>query len=162
MAFTLRSAAFQEGAPIPHRYTGTGEDVSPPLEWFGEPAETRSFALIVEDPDAPRGVWTHWVQWNIRATVHDLPEGAKPWTEGDSGRNDFGHLGYNGPMPPVGRGVHRYFFRLYALDATVLMLGDSTRRQDLLAALKDHLIAEAALMGTFERSREAPGGTVRE
>src|SRR5262245_19949204 len=149
----LSSTAFEDGRPIPTKYTGDGPDVSPPLAWTDPPAGTRSFALVCDDPDAPRGTWTHWVAFNLPASARSLGEGTpRDATLPDGtvqGKNDFGKLGYGGPAPPPGK-PHRYFFKLYALDAS-LGLGPGATREQLLGALKGHTLAEAQLMGTYGR-----------
>ena len=123
------------------------------LTWVDHPPQTRSFALIVDDPDAPVGTWVHWVIWNIPATTHLLPENvprsARLQSGALQGRNDFGKTGYNGPCPPPGK-THRYFFRLYALDANLTLQPGATR-QELDAAMKGHIIAKAEHMGTYRR-----------
>lgn len=154
MTMKITSRAFSEGAPIPRQYTGDGADVSPPLQWTDVPEGTRCFALVCDDPDAPSGTWVHWVLYDLPAQSRDLPEGVPRQKDLASGArqglNDFGKVGYGGPAPPRGRGAHRYFFRLYALDAaTGLQAG--ARKQDLLKAIKGHVLAEAQLMGTYER-----------
>ncbi len=146
----LRSV-FGYGERIPVKYTCDGEDVSPPLEW--EPLKgVKSYALIVEDPDAPMGTFTHWVLYDIPGDVRSLPEGVPKEGEtryGKQGLNDFGRIGYGGPCPPPGK-PHRYFFKLYALD-TVLNLKPGLKRGEVLAAIKGHVIAQAELMGTYGR-----------
>lgn len=155
----LSSTAFAPGAPIPPRYTGEGADVSPPLAWDGVPDGVKSFALICDDPDAVRvagRVWDHWLIWNIPGSARSLPENVAKKEEPDNvpgarqGLNSWPRLGYNGPLPPPGTGVHRYRFRLYALD-TMLDLPARARRADLERALKGHILAEAELVGTYER-----------
>jgi Raf kinase inhibitor-like YbhB/YbcL family protein len=153
MALELTSSAFQEGQPIPRQYTGDGKDLSPALKWTEPPAATKSFALICDDPDAPRKTWVHWVLFNIPAETRELNEGV-PTQEtlaggARQGKNDFGKLGYGGPAPPRGK-PHRYFFRLYALD-TVLDLAAGASKADLVKAMEGHLLGEAALMGTYSR-----------
>jgi Raf kinase inhibitor-like YbhB/YbcL family protein len=148
MSFALSIKAFRNGDFIPARYTCDGSDVNPPIEWSGEPETTKSFALIVDDPDAPRGVWNHWLLWDIPANVHSLPE--KP-NVGVGGSNDFGRLTYGGPCPPRGHGPHRYSFRLYALDTPTLSLPGGANRAKLDAALAQHVVAEAEYMGRYER-----------
>jgi len=151
---TIASVAFDEGKEIPAKYTCQGDDASPPLSWSGVPAQAKSLALIVDDPDAPdpkapKTTWVHWVLYNIPPSatglaegVQDLPAGAK------SGSNDWKRTGYGGPCPPVGR--HRYFHKLYALDVVLPDLG-AVAKADLLAAMKGHVIAEAALVGTYQK-----------
>jgi Raf kinase inhibitor-like YbhB/YbcL family protein len=151
MAFQLFSAAFANGGRIPDLHTCQGADLSPALEWSGEPAGTRSFALIVDDPDAPAGTWNHWLLWDIPANTHNLAQGFKPGTMGLSGRNDFGRTGYGGPCPPKGLGPHRYFFKLYALDLESLGLQEGRKRADLDRAISGHVLAVAQFMGRFER-----------
>ena len=153
MAFTLTSSAFASGAEIPQQYTCKGVDNSPALDWSGAPAKAASFALIMDDPDAPAGTWVHWVLWNVPATAHSLPQGVgkqEQLSDGSSqGRNSFRKVGYNGPCPPAGQ-THRYFFRLYALD-TKLDLTAGASREQLDAAMKGHVLAQAEYMGTFHK-----------
>ncbi len=153
MAFKLTSSAFPAGAEISEQYTCKGADISPALEWNGAPSKTASFALIMDDPDAPAGTWVHWVIWNVPATAHSLPEGAPKQEQLDDGarqgRNSFHKTGYNGPCPPPGA-THRYFFRLYALDAKI-DLAANANRSALDAAMKGHVLAQAEYMGTFHR-----------
>jgi Raf kinase inhibitor-like YbhB/YbcL family protein len=158
MMFAMRSTAFSEHGSIPRTFTAEGEDMSPPLEWADAPAGTRSFALIVDDPDAPdpeapQRTWVHWVLYNIPAAVHGLkadadrqglPAGAS------QGRNDWQRTGYGGPAPPVGR--HRYMHKLYALDVLLPELGEPTKAQ-LLVAMGGHVLGEAQLTGTYESGR---------
>ena len=151
MAFQLFTNAFANGGWIPSLHSCQGADISPPLEWSGGPADARSFALIVDDPDAPGGTWNHWLLYDIRANEHNLAQGYRPGGLGVSGRNDFGKLGYNGPCPPKGHGPHRYFFRLYALDVHTLGLPAGMKRAGLDRAVKKHVLAEAEYMGRFER-----------
>lgn len=154
MAFELKSAVFAPGATIPAQHTCDGADLSPPLEWTSPPAGTKGFALVCEDPDAPRGLWVHWVLWAIPATATALPEGLKPeqtLPDGSRhGRNDFGKPGYNGPCPPRGA-PHRYVFRLYALDAVPRLEPGATRPQ-LLDAIRGHVLGETELVGRYGRS----------
>ena len=151
MAFTLKAKGFDDGESIPKRHTCDGEDASPALEWSEEPRPTESFALIVDDPDAPAGTWTHWLLWDVPAHVHSLPEGFRPGATGTSGQNDFGRPGYGGPCPPKGHGVHRYYFTLYAVDRPVLGLPPGSGRQDLERALKGRVIAQAQYMARYTR-----------
>jgi Raf kinase inhibitor-like YbhB/YbcL family protein len=150
----MTSPAFTEGERIPVKHTADGADVSPELRWGDIPPNTQSFALVCEDPDAPRGTWTHWVAFNIPADKTILAEGVPAEKElADScrqGKNDFGNVGYGGPSPPKGK-PHRYFFKLYALD-TKLSLPASATRQQLLDAIKGHVLAEGQLMGQYGRS----------
>jgi Raf kinase inhibitor-like YbhB/YbcL family protein len=143
----LESSAFADGQPIPRRHTCEGEDLSPPLAWTDVPEGTASLALIVDDPDAPRGTFTHWLGWGLDRTAAGLEEGEAAPAEG---RNDFGETGYRGPCPPPGHGPHRYFFRLYALEQA-LGLSPGAGRAELDAALARSSLATAELMGTYER-----------
>jgi Raf kinase inhibitor-like YbhB/YbcL family protein len=149
----VTSTAFQEGANIPKKYTGDGDDVSPPLKWEGTPAGTKSFALICDDPDAPRGTWVHWVLFNIPADKTELPEAvpttAKLASGARQGTNDFKKIGYGGPAPPPGK-PHRYFFKLYALDR-VLDLPEGPKKKDVEDAMDKHVLAHGQLMGTYGR-----------
>lgn len=153
MTFALTSSAFASGAAIPEQYTCKGADMSPPLQWSDAPAKTASFALIMDDPDAPAGVWVHWVLWNLPAATHSLPENLSRSDQlpdgSHQGRNSFPKTGYNGPCPPAGQ-THRYFFRLYALDAE-LKAPAGANRAELDAAMKGHVLGEADYMGTFHR-----------
>ena len=153
MAFTVKSSAFAFGSEIPKKFTCQATDVSPALEWSTPPARTASLALIVDDPDAPAGTWVHWVLWNLPVSAGSLPEGVpKGEVLADGarqGRNDFKKIGYNGPCPPPGM-LHRYFFRLYALDGK-LDLAPGATRQELDAAMKGHVLGEAEYMGLFRR-----------
>jgi hypothetical protein len=148
----IKSSAFGSGEMIPVKYTCDGADFSPPLEWTAGPAGTRSFALICDDPDAPMGTWVHWVVCDIPATALMLAEGITREKElpggGTQGVNDFRRIGYGGPCPPGG--THRYYFKLYALDA-VLGLKPGITKDQLLKAMKGHILAEAQLMGTYRR-----------
>jgi Raf kinase inhibitor-like YbhB/YbcL family protein len=141
------TSAFREGGLIPPKYTCDGEDVSPPLEWDGVPQGAQSLALIVDDPDAPSGVFVHWLLYDIPARENGLTEGigvAGPRAGGGTqGRNGFGKTAYGGPCPPSG--THRYYFRLYALDAA-LGLPAGVTRQELESAMRGHLIAETQMM----------------
>jgi len=152
MAFQITSHAFEDGGAIPVRHSCHGEDVSPPLAWTGAPAGTRSLALICDDPDAPVGTWVHWVVYNIPASTTTLPEGIAPDAElsdgSQHGNNSWGRLGYGGPCPPSG--THRYFFKLYALDAT-LQLAAGSDKKALLKAMEGHILDQAELMGTFTK-----------
>ncbi len=149
---TLTSTAFTHGAMIPKRYTCDDQDISPPLSWSEPPEKTQSFALIMDDPDAPMGTWVHWVIYNIPVTARALPEGVP--ADGDlpdgsrQGRNSWRKIGYGGPCPPSG--THRYFFKLYALD-TVLALAAGATKDELLKAMEGHILAQAELMGRYTR-----------
>jgi hypothetical protein len=145
--FALESAAFQHAEAIPSRHTCEGEDVSPAIRWTNVPDETRSLALLVDDPDAPGGVFTHWIAWGLDPAAGGLGEGEAAPSEG---RNDFGASGYRGPCPPPGHGTHRYHFRLYALD-TELDLGSGATKAELEQAIEGHVLTTAELVGTYER-----------
>jgi Raf kinase inhibitor-like YbhB/YbcL family protein len=151
MAFRLMTPAFREGETIPKLHTCEGADLSPALEWEGEPAGTRSFALIVDDPDAPAGTWNHWLLWDISPAVHALAQGYKPGGTGTSGTNDFGRPGHGGPCPPKGHGPHRYFFKVFALDVPTLGLKTGSKRAALDGAIKGHVLGQAEYMGRYER-----------
>ncbi len=158
MALAIKSAAFAPGGEIPTRYTCEGEDVSPPLEWSGVPAGTKGLALVVDDPDAPdpkapKMTYVHWVLYDVPTETTGLPEGAGPATLPPGTRegvNDWHRTGYGGPCPPIGR--HRYFFKLYALDTVLPDLKRPTKAK-LLEAMKGHVLAEAQLVGTYEKRR---------
>ncbi|HKW28740.1 MAG TPA: YbhB/YbcL family Raf kinase inhibitor-like protein [Verrucomicrobiae bacterium] len=153
MSIQITSTAFAGGQPIPDKFTCTGANISPPLQWTNAPAGVKSFALIADDPDAPVGTWVHWVIYNLPATstalaettppVPELPDGSK------QGINDFRQTGYGGPCPPPGK-PHRYFFKIYALDTTLTLNADATRKE-LLKAMDGHVLAEGQLMGTYQR-----------
>jgi Raf kinase inhibitor-like YbhB/YbcL family protein len=145
--FALESSAFDHAQAIPARYTCDGQDLSPPLRWANVPDEARSLALLVDDPDAPRGVFTHWVAWGLDPGAGGLGEGDGAPGEG---RNDFGRVGYRGPCPPPGHGRHRYVFRLYALDHE-LELPSGAGKVDLEQAIAGHVLTTAELVGTYER-----------
>jgi len=153
MKLELSSTGFQPGAYIPKKYTGEGQDVSPPLKWSAPPEGTVAFALICDDPDAPVGTWVHWVAWGIKPDTRELAEAVPPQKELPSGMrqgtNDFRKIGYGGPMPPRGSD-HRYFFRLYALDANPTLEAGASKK-DLVAAMKGHILAEGELMGRYKR-----------
>jgi hypothetical protein len=145
--FALTSEAFAHRSEIPRRHTCEGDDVSPALAWSDPPPGTRTLALIVDDPDAPIGTFTHWLAWNIDPQAGGLAEGA---SAPEQGRNDFGMSGWSGPCPPPGHGPHRYFFRLHALDAQ-LEVGFHAGRRELDEALAGHVVQTAELMGTYAR-----------
>lgn len=151
--FEIRTAAFQNNGSIPSRYTCDGQNLSPGLSWTDPPAGTGSYALIVDDPDAPMGLFVHWVVYNLPATARQLPEGVPGNDDvqggGLQGVNDFPQPGYGGPCPPPGK-PHRYFFKLYALD-TKLNLQAGARKKDLEQAMKGHVLAEAQWMGRYKR-----------
>jgi Raf kinase inhibitor-like YbhB/YbcL family protein len=150
----LTSTGFPESATIPKQNTGDGKDISPLIRWSGAPANTQSFALICDDPDAPRKEpWVHWVLFNLPADTHELPEGV-PASEtlpsgAKQGKNDFGKIGYGGPAPPPGK-PHRYYFKLYALDS-MLNLKEGATKQQLEQAMKGHVLASGQLMGKYGR-----------
>jgi Raf kinase inhibitor-like YbhB/YbcL family protein len=145
--FALYSTAFEQAGPIPRRHSCEGEDLSPPLAWSGVPERTRSLALVVDDPDAPAGTFTHWLGWALPPDVGGLDEGRGAPVEG---RNDFGTSGYRGPCPPPGDGPHHYSFRLYALDSDP-GLRPGAGKYELEPALEGHTLAVAELIGTYER-----------
>jgi len=154
---TLTSSAFEPNQPIPRRYTGDGQDLSPPLAWTGAPEGTKQFALIVDDPDAPTTQpWVHWVLYAIGADRTSLPEGIPPSLHVSDppgllqGKNSWNKVGYGGPAPPPGHGVHHYHFKLYALDAA-LPLEPGLTKDALLKAIQGHVLAEAELVGTYQR-----------
>lgn len=156
MKLTITSKAFADGQNIPTKYTGDGQDVSPPLAWSGVPPETKELALIVDDPDAPSPQpWVHWVAYKIPADVAELAEGIAAKAEltvpagALQGKNSWGSIGYRGPAPPPG-GVHHYYFKLYALDAK-LNLTPGADKDALLAGMKPHILAEGKLIGTYKR-----------
>ena len=160
MAFSLHSPSFEHQGAIPAKHTCEGNDTAPALAWSDAPAGTRSFALIVDDPDAPdprapKTTWVHWVLYNLPAATTALPEAAAaanlpPGTQ--EGINDFGHAGYGGPCPPIGR--HRYFHKLYALDVVLTELHKpKLKKADLEKAMHGHVLAEAQLVGTYEKAR---------
>ena len=143
----ITSPAFKENSHIPKQYTCDGKDVNPPLSMEGVPEGTKSLALIVDDPDAPVGMWVHWVLWNIDPAVKEIKENSVP-NGAVQGMNDFGRTPYGGPCPPSD--THRYFFKLYALD-TVLDLGTSTTKVRLEKAMTAHILASAQLVGLYKR-----------
>lgn len=149
----IRTSAFVIGSTIPSKYTCDGNNISPPLEWEAPPQGTQSFALIMDDPDAPNGTFTHWIVYNISPDTHELPEGiAKESKLSDGslqGKNSFEELGYGGPCPPKG-GAHRYFFRLFALDR-ILDLPAGASKQQILMAIEGHVLDKAEVMGRYAR-----------
>jgi len=150
----ISSSAFKEGQMISSKYTCDGQDISPPLEWGDAPGGTKSFALICDDPDAPRGIWVHWVVYNIPPDVNNLGENIRAERELANGirqgSNDWPRIGYGGPCPPSG--THRYYFKLYALDA-VLNLNPGATKEQLLKAMTGHILEEAHIMGKYQRKR---------
>jgi Raf kinase inhibitor-like YbhB/YbcL family protein len=155
MTMEVTSSAFQAGKAIPAKYTCQGADISPPLQWSGVPAGAKSLALICDDPDAPVGIWVHWVLYDLPSTATDLAENVPALETLSSGAkqgiNDFKFVGYGGPCPPPGK-AHRYYFKLYALDAALLLKPRATE-QELLRAMDGHILAEARLSGTYQRKR---------
>jgi Raf kinase inhibitor-like YbhB/YbcL family protein len=161
MDIEVLSTAFREGEAIPVQYTCDGANISPPLRWGGIPKNSQSLALVCEDPDAPSGLFVHWVIFNLPPIVADLPE-AMPTTEelvesgAIQGRNHFENIGYDGPCPPPGK-PHRYFFRLFALD-TKLQLQAGATKQEFERAAEGHILAEGSLMGTYKRGASRAAG----
>lgn len=155
-SFTISSPSFLNNQPVPSKHSCEGQDASPPLNWVGAPEGTKGFALICDDPDAPGGVWTHWVIYGIPAKTSELPENvAKTDTVpalggAKQGMNDFGRVGYGGPCPPRGHGAHHYHFKLMALDTELALAPRVTRRQ-LEQAIHGHILAQAELVGTYQR-----------
>lgn len=155
--WTLKSSAFDHGKPIPKQHTGDGDDSSPPLEWTDPPAGTREFALLVDDPDAPTPEpWVHWVLYKLPARTRSLPGGIAPTRSVAAvpgalqGKNTWGGIGWRGPAPPRGHGVHHYHVKLFALDAPLADAGGLGKRE-LLAAMQGHVLGEAELVGTYQR-----------
>jgi Raf kinase inhibitor-like YbhB/YbcL family protein len=147
MAFSVTSPAFADGQPVPQQFTCDGNDAPPPITVDDPPKGTKSFAVILDDPDAPKGTFTHWLTYDIPADDNALRA-----TAGKALENDFGRQGYGGPCPPPGHGSHRYYFTVYAVDVPALdVSGDS--RDDLEAALEGHTLGKARLMGRYERGR---------
>ncbi|MFH1460721.1 MAG: YbhB/YbcL family Raf kinase inhibitor-like protein [Candidatus Omnitrophota bacterium] len=153
MALEIKSPEFKEGEYIPIEYTGMGEDISPALNWANFPKAAKSFALICDDPDAPGGDWVHWVIYDIPVQTNSLDEGVLTMGELElgikQGKNDFGRIGYGGPMPPPGA-AHRYFFKIYALDK-MLNLEPGLTKPALLNAIEGHILENAQLIGRFKR-----------
>lgn len=157
MAIKIESEAFRPNQTIPRQHTGEGQDISPPLRWSNLPESTKQLALIADDPDAPRPEpWVHWVIYNIPSNVDSLPAGIetnetlKAPAGAMQGRNSWGKIGYGGPMPPPGHGVHHYHFKLYALDAE-LELKPGMAKDGLLMVISDHVLGQAELVGTYQR-----------
>lgn len=162
MVLSITSPSFKHQGDIPRKFTCEGSDISPELEWSGAPPATKSFALIVDDPDAPdpsapKTIWVHWVLYNMPATASGLPEGVaqKALPTGTlEGENDWKRTGYGGPCPPIGR--HRYFFRLYALDAVLPKL-ETADKKAVKSAIEGHVVGEAELMGTYQKTGKERG-----
>ena len=154
--FALKSGAFTPGQPIPARHTCDGQDLSPELHWSGAPENTRAFALLCDDPDAPSGTWVHWVVYDLPPAAVSLPEGSGRSVQlpagSREGLNGWGKTGYRGPCPPpeYEPTTHRYFFKLYALD-TLLGLPEGALREEVEAAIEGHVLATAELYGTYSR-----------
>ncbi len=152
LAFQLESPSFKEGEKIPSIHTCDGKNLSPALKWKGAPQKTRGFVLIMEDPDAPGGIWTHWVLYVLPPNLNNIPQAFPPISTLANGEmhgfNDFKDLGYGGPCPPSG--THRYFFKLFALD-TFLKLSPGMTKEEVLKAIEGHILAETHLMGTYQR-----------
>ncbi|MDX1628953.1 MAG: YbhB/YbcL family Raf kinase inhibitor-like protein [Fulvivirga sp.] len=154
MAFNITTTAFEEGKSFPKKHTCEGDDLSPPLRWDGEPKGTVTFALIMEDPDAPGGTFTHWMMYNIPASTHELEEiipiQKNLGNGAHQGQNDFGNIGYGGPCPPKGDGDHRYYFKIFALSKK-LPPESANSREDFYRAIEEHVLDEAQYMGKFSR-----------
>ena len=154
MSLDVRSRAFAL-EDIPVEFTGDGRNISPPLQWTPGPEGTKSYAVIMDDPDGPGGTWVHWVLWNIRDTCLPAEVPCQPQVDASyglvgQGRNSYGRIGYGGPCPPTG--THRYFFKVYALD-TELDLGPDTTKRDMLAAMEGHILDHGEKMVTYSRAR---------
>ena len=153
MSLTISSPSFSNGGSIAQKFTCDGPDVSPQLDWTEPPAGTKTFALLVDDPDAPVGNWNHWAIWNLPATLRSLPEGVRKVTHlpdgSEQGMNDFHKPGYNGPCPPAGK-PHRYYFKLFALDIK-LSFNSEAGKPEMEKAMKGHILAQAEWMGTYKR-----------
>ncbi|WP_207384170.1 YbhB/YbcL family Raf kinase inhibitor-like protein [Legionella nagasakiensis] len=148
MSLSFSSSVFAPNARIPSQYTCDGADVSPPLTWGNQPKGTKSFALIMDDPDAPGGTWDHWVLFNIPAGKLELPANAEVPDGATAGINSWGNTKYQGPCPPSG--THRYYFKLYALD-TILTLNSDANKQDVINAMRGHILTEDILMGLYTK-----------
>ena len=147
VSFEITSPVFEHHGSIPAKYTCDGSDINPPLRIQGAPAGAKSLAIIVDDPDAPRGMWVHWIAWNIDPNTAEIREDSVP-KGAVQGVNDFRRHTYGGPCPPSG--THRYFFKVYALDVP-LNLGVNSEKEDLVNAMKGHILAEALIIGTYQR-----------
>src|SRR3989344_1195577 len=148
IAMELTSPAFTHGGAIPSRYTCDGEDLSPPLRISGIPEGTQSLALICDDPDAPGNTWNYWILFNIDPATTEITEGTEP-PESAGGTNSWRRIGYGGPCPPSG--THRYFFKLFALDAPLPRFDDPPTKQELSSAMEGHILKQAELMGVYQR-----------
>lgn len=154
MTLTINSPAFATDQKIPNQFSREGGNMSPPIEWHGAPRGTRSYALVVEDPDAPSGTFMHWGAYDIPANLQQLSEGAgsrDPGAALQMAVNDFGNARYDGPQPPPGHGTHHYHFRLFALDVPKLDMPSNCAVEEVLEAAEDHALEEAEFVGTFER-----------
>ncbi len=156
LPLTITSSAFAEGEPIPEKYSCEGEDVSPDLQWSDVPEGTKSFVIIVDDPDAPGGTFTHWVVFDIPKTLTSITEGLPEKEQHEDikeGVNDFtgSNQGYSGPCPPRSDPVHRYFFTIYALDKAEISLSEGAERSEVEEEMEDHILEQASLMGTYDR-----------
>lgn len=153
VSFQLTSSAFKHNTIIPKIFSCDGQDLSPPLNWTSAPEGTLSFALTCVDPDAPVGDWIHWISWDISVGSTGLSEGLNPNEQSKfmQGTNSWGRTGYSGPCPPPGHGPHRYFFSIFALDVDTLELSSKAQLKELTRAMEGHILAEAVLMGTYER-----------
>ena len=153
MSLQVSTNAFAPGGIIPKKFACSGEDVSPGLAWTVAPSGTQSILLIVDDPDAPAGTWTHWLVYDLPPAVHELPEGVPHTPDlkigGHQGKNDFGKTGYNGPCPPPGK-PHHYYFRVFALDRR-LNLPAGAGRKAIDREMRGHVLAEGEVMGSFGR-----------
>lgn len=149
MPLKLKSPAFAEGSTIPRKYTGDGDNISPPLEWSGAPDGTRSFAVICEDPDAPSGTFRHWAVANIPGDRSGISESARE--RYDCARNDFGHDSYDGPAPPRGHGLHHYHFKLAALDVDKIDVSADESAEELWRSVEPHVLAQTETIGTYQR-----------
>ncbi|MFO1532295.1 MAG: YbhB/YbcL family Raf kinase inhibitor-like protein [Thermoplasmatota archaeon] len=149
MPLTVTSTAFAQGEPIPQKFTCAGSDIAPPLAWAGAPKSVKAWALILDDPDAPGGTWTHWTFWNLPAGARSIPEGADLKAMGATeGITSAGTMGYHGPCPPSG--THRYSVKVYALSQP-LSLSEGAKVQQLRSAMTGRILAEGQLMGTFSK-----------
>lgn len=153
LKFSITSPAFKHEGMIPSKYTCDGEDVSPALSWTGAPANTKSFAIISDDPDAPMGTWVHWIIYNIPVSVTSLPEAVPQKESLDNGAlqaiTSFRSIGYGGPCPPSG--THRYYFKIYALDMTLNLKPKETTKETLVKTMQNHILAQAEIMGKYKR-----------